>query len=174
MDSLSYFYTADIGAGIVMLRLAAAAVLGLVIGVDRELRAVSAGLRTHMLVSLAAATFAILAFEIVARATAEGVQNPDPVRIIEAVTAGVAFLAAGTIIRGSNGVHGLTTGAAMWLAGAIGLACGVGAFFVAIVATVLGMVILTAVRAAEKAADLKQSRKAGILKGGDTGDAAGT
>jgi putative Mg2+ transporter-C (MgtC) family protein len=160
LDTLTAFYTADIGIDVVALRLAAAAVLGLVIGLDREFREVPAGLRTHMLVSLAAATFAILAFEIVARATAEGVSNPDPVRIIEAVTAGVAFLAAGTIIRGGGRVHGLTTGAAMWLAGAVGLACGVGAFSVALVATVFGMTILTAIRWAERAASLKP-------KGGD-------
>jgi len=132
-----------------------AMLLGAAIGFDRELEEKPAGLRTHMLVSLAAATFAILAFEIVERATAEGVSNPDPVRIIEAVTAGVAFLAAGTIIRGGGRVHGLTTGAAMWLAGAVGLACGVGAFSVALVATVFGMTILTAIRWAERAASLK-------------------
>ncbi len=155
LDDLSAIYSTDIGTWAVPARLAAAAGLGLVIGLDRELRNVAAGLRTHMLVSLAAATFALLAFEIVERAKLEGVTNPDPVRIIEAVTAGVAFLAAGTIIRGDRGVRGLTTGAAMWLAGAIGLACGVGAYFVAIVATVFGMTILTLIRWAEHAADLK-------------------
>lgn len=154
-ESLSALYTSDLGVSAVLARLGAATLLGLVIGLDREMRNVAAGLRTHMLVSLAAATFAILAFEIVERAKVEGVANPDPVRIIEAVTAGVAFLAAGTIIRGDKGVRGLTTGAAMWLAGAVGLACGVGAYFIAIAATVIGIVVLTVVKWGEQAASTK-------------------
>jgi len=157
-ESLSVLYSADIGISAVITRLAAAAMLGLVVGLDREFRNVPAGLRTHMLVSLAAATFALLAFEIVERARLEGVSNPDPVRIIEAVTAGVAFLAAGTIIRGDRQVHGLTTGAALWLAGAIGLACGVGAYSIALVATVFGMAVLTTIRWFEHATALKSSR----------------
>lgn len=160
-DNLSVFFSSDIGISTVVTRLAAAAVFGLVIGLDREFREVPAGLRTHMLVSLAAATFALLAFEIVERAKLEGVSNPDPVRIIEAVTAGVAFLAAGTIIRGGERVHGLTTGAAMWLAGAVGLACGVGAYPIALVATVFGMTILTVVGWLGRAASLKQGRERG-------------
>lgn len=154
-ESLSALYTSDLGVSAVLARLGAATLLGLVIGLDREMRNVAAGLRTHMLVSLSAATFAILAFEIVERAKVEGVANPDPVRIIEAVTAGVAFLAAGTIIRGDKGVRGLTTGAAMWLAGAVGLACGVGAYFIAIAATVIGIVVLTVVKWGEQAASTK-------------------
>jgi putative Mg2+ transporter-C (MgtC) family protein len=52
--------------------------------------------------------------------------NVDPLRLIEAVTTGVSFLAAGTIINARGRVHGLTTGAGIWLAGAIGVACGAG------------------------------------------------
>jgi len=128
----------------IALRLLAAAALGMLIGLDREYRSRPAGLRTHMLISLAAATFAVLTFEIVeqTRGESEGVTT-DPIRIIEAVTAGVAFLAAGTIIRARGGVKGLTTGAGMWLAGAVGLACGLGAYAVAILAAGLGISILT-------------------------------
>ncbi len=128
----------------IAVRLLAAAALGLLIGLDREYRSRPAGLRTHMLISLAAATFAVLTFEIVeqTRGESDGVTT-DPIRIIEAVTAGVAFLAAGTIIRARGGVKGLTTGAGMWLAGAVGLACGLGAYAVAILAAGLGIGILT-------------------------------
>lgn len=128
----------------IVLRLVAAAALGLLIGLDREYRSRPAGLRTHMLISLAAATFAVLTFEIVEQIQRDshGVTT-DPVRIIEAVTAGVAFLAAGTIIRSKGGVQGLTTGAGMWLAGAVGLACGLGAYSVAAIAAGLGIGILT-------------------------------
>ncbi len=149
-ELVSPFYTAEVGFLTVLTRLSIAAFLGLLIGLDREYRSSPAGLRTHMLVSLAAATFAVLTFEIVERIELdnEGIRA-DPLRIIEAVTAGVAFLAAGTIIQARGRVRGLTTGAGMWLAGAIGLACGVGVYVVAIIATVLGIAILTALRWAE-------------------------
>jgi putative Mg2+ transporter-C (MgtC) family protein len=134
-------FHSEIGFGAMSARLCAAALLGLIIGLDREYRQHSAGMRTHMLVSLASATFAVLTFEIIAVTTGGSIQS-DPVRAIGAVTAGVSFLAAGTIIQGRGRVQGLTTGAGMWLAGAIGLACGIGAFGVAVTATLLGVVIL--------------------------------
>ncbi len=72
--------------------------------------------------------------------------SADPIRVIEAVTAGVAFLAAGAIFRSQGDVKGLTTGAGMWLAGAIGVACGAGYCMLAVMATVLAAFILVAVR----------------------------
>jgi len=142
MEFLADTLHSEVGLGTMLGRLSAAALLGLVIGLDREYRSQSAGMRTHMLVSLAAATFAVLTFELIARAGHDGPIQADPVRLIEAVTAGVAFLAAGTIIQGRGRVQGLTTGAGMWLAGAIGLACGIGAYGIALTVTLLGVVIL--------------------------------
>jgi putative Mg2+ transporter-C (MgtC) family protein len=107
-------------------------------------------MRTHILVALAAATFAVLTLELAARADGEGMQS-DPIRIIEAVTAGVAFLAAGSIIFARGHVQGLTTGASLWLAGAIGVACGIGHFFVALLATALATFILVVLRWVEAA-----------------------
>jgi len=147
---LDPLHSTTIAAGSIVARLVCAALLGLIIGLDREYRSRPAGLRTHMLVALAAGSFGVIAFEITGMIGEVAGARLDPTRVIEAVTAGVAFLAAGTIIRGERGVRGLTTGAGMWLAGAIGLACGVGAYFVAIVATVLGFLILTVLRALEK------------------------
>jgi putative Mg2+ transporter-C (MgtC) family protein len=122
-------------------RLLLAAAAGAAVGFDREMKDRPAGLRTHMLTALAAAVFTILTFEIYQRSTS----TADPVRIVEAVTAGVAFLAAGAIIQSrGGGVRGLTTGAAMWMAGALGVACGAGYFVLALIATVLTVVILTA------------------------------
>lgn len=132
----------EIGFFTMLGRLTAAAVLGLIIGLDREYKDHPAGMRTHMLVSLAAATFTVLTFEVVAISYGGPTQS-DPVRVVGAVTAGVAFLAAGTIIQGRRGVQGLTTGAGMWLAGAIGLACGIGSFAIALTVTLLGVFILT-------------------------------
>lgn len=99
------------------LRLVLAAAAGAAIGFERETKDRPAGLRTNMLVALAAGLFTIITFKIY---HAFKGANADPIRIIEAVTAGVAFLAAGTIIQGKASVHGLTTGAAMWMSGALG------------------------------------------------------
>ena len=134
-----------IAGGDMLARLLVAAVLGAAIGFERELRARPAGLRTHMLVALAACSFALISAAIFEAAVAAG-GRPDPLRMVDAATAGVAFLAAGAIIRGEQGIRGLTTGAAMWLAGAIGIASGAGYFFLAGMATVLALVILSVLR----------------------------
>lgn len=125
-------------------RLVLAASLGAVIGLEREYKNRDAGLRTHMLAALAAAVFTVITIEIFNETrSAAGAPAPgDPIRVIEAVTAGVAFLAAGAIIQSRGEVHGLTTGAAMWLAGAIGVACGGGYYTIAAMATTLALLIL--------------------------------
>jgi putative Mg2+ transporter-C (MgtC) family protein len=124
-------------------RLLLAAALGAVIGIEREWRNRPAGLRTHMLVCLAAALIALLTIEIthVPFFQDEAIRV-DPIRLIEAVTAGVAFLAAGMIFFAKGEVHGLTTGAGMWLAGAVGLACGLGFWQVALFTTGLSLAVL--------------------------------
>ena len=132
---------------VIAMRLLLAVGLGAVIGFEREQLARPAGLRTHMLTALAAALFTIITMEIHAGVAREASgQSTDPIRVIEAVTAGVAFLAAGAIFRSQGDVKGLTTGAGMWLAGAIGVACGAGYGILAIMATVLAAIILFAVR----------------------------
>ena len=128
---------------VALMRMLFALLLGGMIGWERELHTKSAGLRTHMLVSLAACLFTLLTFELmqlnVARPDA---MRTDPIRLIEAITAGVAFLAAGTIFTSSDKVLGLTTGAGMWLAGAIGVACGLGELGLAIMAAFVALIVL--------------------------------
>lgn len=142
------------------LRLLLAALLGAAIGFERELRDRPAGLRTHMLVALAAALFTVITFELFQRVQAvTGAARADPIRIIQAVTAGVAFLAAGTIIHGRGRVQGLTTGAAMWLAGAVGVACGAGYYVVAAMATALALLILAALRIVERRIEGRKARR---------------
>src|SRR5690606_32993968 len=93
------------------------------------------------------ATFTVVALELVQRELANERQlSLDPTRLVEAVTAGVAFLAAGTIIQARGKVQGLTTGAGLLLAGAIGTACGLGVLSIAMVATALGFIVSTALR----------------------------
>lgn len=145
---------------VIVARLLLAAVFGAAIGFEREWRNRPAGLRTHILVCVAAATFAILTIEIVhapmftTDALKEAVKV-DPIRVVEAVTAGVAFLAAGVVIFTRGEVHGLTTGAGMWLAGAIGVACGLGLWQVALLATVLALVVLGLLHVFEQKLDFK-------------------
>ncbi|WP_422001700.1 MgtC/SapB family protein [Reyranella sp.] len=129
---------------VIATRLLFAALLGAAIGFEREWRNRPAGLRTHVLVCVAAATFAVLAIEIVHAPVfdREGIRT-DPLRLVEAVTAGVAFLAAGTIVLTRGQVHGLTTGAGMWLAGAVGLACGLGLWQIAAFCTGLVVAVLS-------------------------------
>jgi len=125
------------------LRLGLALLCGLVVGIDREVRNKPAGMRTHMLVSLAAASFTLISFDFHSRLIAQGNDGADPIRALEAVVAGVAFLGAGTIIQSRSKVSGVTTGAGMWMAGAIGLACGGGLFAIAIVLTLAMFVVMT-------------------------------
>lgn len=132
-------------------RLLLAALFASAIGFEREMRKEPAGLRTHMLTALAAAMFTVLTFEIfhATRSLDDG-PNVDPLRLIEAVTTGVSFLAAGTIINARGRVHGLTTGAGIWLAGAIGVACGAGFYAIAAIGAVMSVLIVILLRAVER------------------------
>lgn len=130
----------------IVVRLLLAAVLGAAIGYDREVRNRPAGLRTHMLTAVAAAVFTVITLELFHQARQLQPDGGfDPIRVVEAVTAGVAFLAAGTIIQSRGNVQGLTTGAAMWLTGAVGVATGFGMYVVAVLTTGLALLILVLV-----------------------------
>ena len=146
---------------VIAARLLLAAIFGAAIGFEREWRNRPAGLRTHVLVCVAAATFAILTIEIIHAPmfTTDALGDTvkvDPIRIVEAVTAGVAFLAAGVVIFTRGQVHGLTTGAGMWLAGAIGVACGLGLWQIALFSTVLALLVLVLLYAFESKMDMNQ------------------
>lgn len=161
MRDPSIFESMATAPDVVAVRLLAALVAGACIGLDREWRRKPAGLRTHMLIALAAAVFTIIASELhldAARADPSG--SADPVRIIEAVTAGVAFLGAGAIFRGGGTVQGMTTGAGIWLAGALGLACGAGYGALALIAGLFTIGVLTVLGRIEHAA-LKAGKGAG-------------
>ena len=142
---------------VIFARLIGASIIVAGIGFERELQNRAAGLRTHMLVSLAAAMFSIISIEVVANPhLADAQVRLDPLRVIEAVTAGVAFLAAGFIIFARGEVRNVTTGAGIWLAGAIGLSAGFGYWLIAVAAGVIGLVIMFVLRLVEKAASLKE------------------
>ncbi|MCA1795882.1 MAG: MgtC/SapB family protein [Desulfobacteraceae bacterium] len=121
----------------VTLRLGLAAVLGGVLGYERENQGKSAGLRTHMLVSLGAALFVI-------GADPTGTFSDKMSRVIQGVVTGIGFLGAGTIIKSESlsNIRGLTTAAGLWLTAAMGVAVGLGQEVVAILATLLALTIL--------------------------------
>ena len=124
-------------------RLGAASLAGMAIGLEREWRQKPAGLRTHMLVSLAAAAFTIISFELYHTSLEISEDSSgDPIRVIEGVVAGVAFLGAGVIIQSRGDVRNLTTGATIWMSGATGLACGGGFYIVAGLLVGASLVIL--------------------------------
>jgi putative Mg2+ transporter-C (MgtC) family protein len=144
-------------APVIWMRLLGAVLLAAVIGFERELKSRPAGLRTHAMVALAACAFSLLAIEVTRSEVFSDTEvRIDPLRVIEAVTAGVAFLAAGFILFQKGEVRGLTTGAGIWLAAAIGLAIGFGYWTIALPATIIGAIILTLVRQVEKVMDLKE------------------
>ncbi len=135
-------------AHIIAIRLAIAAALGALIGFERQINTAEAGLRTHILIAVAAALFTILTFEIF-HTLEVGTQGPqaDPIRAVEAVTAGIAFLGAGAIFRSGANVQGLTTGAGMWLAGAVGIAASLGFYIIAAGVALLAVIVMALLRA---------------------------
>jgi putative Mg2+ transporter-C (MgtC) family protein len=122
-----------------ILRLSAAVLLGGVLGFEREIERKSAGLRTHMLVALGSALI-ILAPELA------GTEISDMSRVIQGLVTGIGFLGAGTILKLSEEqeVKGLTTAAGIWITAAVGMACGLGRLALAVLATVLALMILSA------------------------------
>lgn len=111
-----------------------AAFLGMVIGVEREAKSHAAGMRTHMLVCTGSCLFTILS----EFAFAPG----DPGRVASQILPGIGFLGAGIILERQAGVKNLTTAAGVWSTAAIGMAVGSGAWFLAIVATIMVWLIL--------------------------------
>jgi len=121
------------------------ALLGGAVGAEREHTGKWAGLRTHMLIAVGSA---LLADVSIAVGTDHGpaAGGWDPGRISAQVVSGLGFIGAGTIIQSRGAVHGLTTAAGLWVAGAIGLATGAGYWVEALVTTVALLVILAAMR----------------------------
>lgn len=109
-------------AGEIALRLVAAAICGGLIGWNRQREDKPAGLRTHILVSLGAAAFTVVMFDLLHRYPGTlNAPSGDPTRIIQGVATGIGFLGAGSIIRTGGSVRGITTAAGIWVMGAIAL-----------------------------------------------------
>jgi len=124
----------------ILARLLLAAVLGGVLGYEREHQGKAAGIRTHMLVAIGAALFVLVPQQA-------GMEIADQSRVIQGIVTGIGFLGAGAIIkhRSEEDVKGLTTAAGVWLTGAIGIACGLGRESTAILSTLLALIVLAMV-----------------------------
>ncbi|WP_174770029.1 MgtC/SapB family protein [Paraburkholderia hayleyella] len=127
-----------------------AAVLGSVIGIERERLSWAAGLRTHMLVSVGSALIMIVsAFGFADVLKGEHVVL-DPSRMAAQVVSGIGFLGAGSILLRGEIVRGLTTAASLWSVAAIGLAVGGGMYTVAIAATIIILIVLAGIKPIEQ------------------------
>lgn len=138
---------------ITLAKLLLAAVLGGMIGLEREIHGRPAGFRTHLLVSLGSCLFVITSIQFyILYGNFSGIQpvGVDPGRVAAQVVTGIGFLGAGAIIREKFSVRGLTTAACLWLAAAIGVACGVGLFGIAITVTLISLASLLFLKKAEK------------------------
>jgi putative Mg2+ transporter-C (MgtC) family protein len=153
----------------IIVRLAAALAAGGAIGLDREWLRKPAGLKTHMLFALACAMMSIMAIDIYLAEVDRGPGgNPDATRILQGIITGMSFLGAGAIIRGQHKVHGLTTGAGVWLAGGLGIVFGLGQYRLGTVAVVLGLIVLIFIRMIEPR-DIKK-RRLEMEKAAEMGD----
>ncbi len=128
-------------------RLGGAAVLGLLLGLDREIRGHAAGLRTHGLICFAAATMTV---SIIALYTQLEGSRMDPLRVFEAAGAFIGILGAGLIVFSRGKVHNLTTAAHLWLAAVLGIACGAGQWPLVLIGGAISLVMLTLLRIVER------------------------
>lgn len=125
---------------LVATRLILAAILGAVIGIEREIKNRAAGFRTHIIVSVGACLIMLIGIDGIGKFSPDTAR--DTARIAGQVISGIGFLGAGTILQKKNAVTGLTTAATLWLSAAIGLAVGIGYYEGAIIATVICLVTL--------------------------------
>ncbi len=139
------FYTS------VFIRLFASIFLASLFGIERELTGKVAGLRTHILVCSGACVFTLLSLYGFRMHVTEGLSGVnDPARIGAQIITGIGFIGAGTIMRNGSNILGITTAATLWMAAAIGMACGCGLFSIGIVATLLTLFVLILIRQFEK------------------------
>lgn len=123
----------------VVIRLLMAALLGGILGFEREQRGKAAGIKTHMLVAIGSALFVLIPAQA-------GISDAEMSRVMQGIITGIGFLGAGAILKGNNekDLKGLTTAAGIWLTAAIGVAAGLGRESLAILCTFLALMVLIA------------------------------
>jgi putative Mg2+ transporter-C (MgtC) family protein len=135
--------------GDLVLRLGLAALIGLILGLDREMRGVDAGIRTHALVSLSSAMIMVSSL-LLAREMAANGDSPDPLRAVQGLSQAIGFIAAGMIFVRGGSVRNMTTAANIWIAAAVGIACGAGQYRLVLVGAAMALILLTVVKLFER------------------------
>ena len=138
----------------VLIRLAAATLLGAVVGIQRERAGKPAGLRTHMLVTLGTAVFVLACSGV-------GMSSDGLSRVIQGIVTGIGFIGAGSILKlnEERDVQGLTTAAGIWMTAAIGVAVGLGSLGVALLSTFFTLIILSFSGRLERQVDERRAAK---------------
>ncbi len=155
-------------------RIAVATGLGGIIGYERDLHSRHAGLRTHIIVAMAAATFMVVSAHFMfyqGYLDSTKHLDIDTSRIASAVVSGVGFIAGGTILRTGLTIQGLTTAAGLWLVTAIGLCAGAGMFIESVAVTIMGFISLSVLRFLEDR-NVKWLRRSVLLVMNDGSDRA--
>ena len=122
----------------IILKILLAAMLGGIVGLERELSHKEAGLRTNILIAIGSTLITILSFKIAAMTP-----SADPARLTAQIVSGIGFLGAGAIIQARFAVHGLTTAATIWTVAAIGIAVGSGFYLTAFLVAIFVVIVLT-------------------------------
>lgn len=163
---IRYFWPYDaVGLGETLWRMFWATIFGLAIGFDRELKRKAIGMRAFMLISVGACGYAILTL-ILLRAPDFG-GTIDPSRLIQGILGAFGFLGAGAIIQARGNVSGFASAAAIWMSGAVGIACGMGHIPLAFVLTLFAIVILVASEFAQHRSDTLKEREPALDASGD-------
>jgi putative Mg2+ transporter-C (MgtC) family protein len=124
----------------ILLRIGVAAILGLLLGLDREVRGRAAGMRTHGLICVSSATMTV---SMIALYNQAGGQGADVLRIFEATGSFIGIVGAGLIVFSRGKVKNLTTAAHLWLTAVIGIACGAGQWPLVLMGSVISLLMLT-------------------------------
>lgn len=136
----SLIFSQEITGTAALIRILLSAVLGVVVGIERQMRHRDAGMRTFTLIATGSTVAMLLSIYL--PQSYPDMLNGDPARIAAQVITGIGFLGAGAILRGRGNVQGLTTAACIWQVAAVGLAVGAGLYSAAIIATLVTLFVL--------------------------------
>lgn len=134
----------------VALRLGLAALVGLLLGLDREVRGHDAGIRTHALVALSSAMIMVSSLLLFDSLKSAGADAPDPLRAVQGLAQSIGFIAAGIIFVRGGAVRNMTTAANIWIAAAVGIACGCGQYALVLIGGGMALVLVTVLKLFER------------------------
>lgn len=151
-----------------LIRLLLATLLGGLIGLERELHGRPAGFRTHLMVALGAALYmgiSIHFYQEYGGMSGNLAVRVDPGRVAAQIVVGIGFLGAGAIIRENASVRGLTTAACLWVAAAIGTACGAGMLLIAVMVTAISLISLLVLKRVEEGLNRDTYQQVTVVSG---------